>query len=62
MAMTDEYRRLCDILTGEPLHIDVMSRGLALSPSRVLATLLNLEFKGIVRQTETEGKRFYLIQ
>ncbi|HXX58471.1 MAG TPA: DNA-processing protein DprA [Thermodesulfovibrionales bacterium] len=58
--MTDEERRLCDILTGEPLHIDVISRGLTLSPSRVLATLLNLELKGIVRQTE--GKRFYLIQ
>jgi DNA processing protein len=60
IEVTDEERRLCDILTGEPLHIDVISRELTLSPSRVLATLLNLELKGIVRQTE--GKRFYLIQ
>jgi DNA processing protein len=60
VEVTDEEKRLCDILTGEPLHIDAISRELSQPPSRVLATLLNLELKGIVRQTE--GKRFYLIQ
>ena len=60
IVMTDEEKRLCDILTGEPQHIDMISRELAQPPSRLLASLLNLELKGIVRQTE--GKRFYLIQ
>lgn len=60
VEVTDEEKKLCDILTGEPLHIDVISRELSQPPSRVLVTLLNLELKGIIRQTE--GKRFYLIQ
>jgi DNA processing protein len=57
--ITDEERRLCDILTGEPLHIDALSRELSLSPAKALATLLSLEMKGVVKQTD--GKRFYLV-
>ncbi len=57
-TLTDEEKRLCDILTGEPLHIDVLSRELSLPSSKALATLLHLELKGIVRQAD--GKRFYL--
>lgn len=60
VEMTGEEKRLCEMLTGEPVHIDALSRELALSTSQVLASLLNLELKGVVRQTE--GKRFYLIQ
>lgn len=52
-------RRLCDILTREPLHIDALSRELSLSPAEALATLLNLEMKGVVKQID--GKRFYLV-
>jgi len=59
VEITDEERRLCDILTGEPLHIDALSRALSLSPAKALATLLNLEMKGVVKQTD--GKRFYLV-
>jgi DNA processing protein len=58
VAMTDEEKMLCDILTGEPEHIDDLSRRLSLSPARALSLLLNLELKGVVRQAE--GKMFYL--
>jgi DNA processing protein len=59
VEITDEEKRLCDILTGEPVHIDTLSRELSLSPAKALATLLDLEIKGVVRQTD--GKRFYLV-
>lgn len=59
-ALTDEEKKLCDILTGEPVHIDMISRELCLPPAKTLALLLNLELKGLVRQTD--GKRFYLWQ
>lgn len=58
--MTEEEKNLCDILSGEPLHIDIISRGAALPQPKLLALLLNLELKGVVRQAE--GKRFYLAQ
>ncbi|GAB4424003.1 MAG: DNA-processing protein DprA [Thermodesulfovibrionales bacterium] len=60
LEMTDEEKRLCDILSGEPKHIDIISRELSMPPSKSLTLLLNLELKGVVRQTE--GKRFYLAQ
>lgn len=59
VKMTDEDKRVCDILTGEPMHIDILSRELSLPPAKALAILLNLELKGIVRQAD--GKRFYLV-
>ncbi len=59
VEMTDEEKKLCDILTGEPAHIDTISRELSLAPARALALLLNLELKGVVKQTE--GKRFYIV-
>ena len=59
LTMTDEEKRLCDILTGEPVHIDDLSRQLSLAPAKALSLLLNLELKGIVRQAE--GKMFYLV-
>ena len=58
--ITKEEKKLCDILSGEPVHIDTLSRELSLSPAAALATLLGLEIKGIVRQSE--GKRFYLVR
>lgn len=59
VELTGEYRRVCDLLTGEPMHIDMLSRELALSPGKTLSLLLNLELKGTVKQAE--GKRFYLV-
>lgn len=58
--ITEEEKRLCDMLTGEPLHIDALSRELSLTPAQALATLLGLEIKGVVRQAD--GKRFYLVR
>lgn len=58
VEMSDEERKLCDILTGEPLHIDILSRELSLPPAKTLSLLLNLEIKGVAMQAD--GKRFYL--
>ena len=58
--ITEEEKKLCDILSGEPVHIDTLSRELSLSSAATLATLLSLEIKGIVRQVD--GKRFYLVR
>jgi DNA processing protein len=58
--ITEEEKKLCDILTGEPVHVDMLSRELSLSPAAALTTLLSLEIKGIVRQAD--GKRFYLVR
>lgn len=58
VELTDEDRKVCDILTGEPMHIDVLSRELSFSAAKTLSLLLSLELKGVVKQAE--GKRFYL--
>lgn len=58
--LTSEEKQVCDILTGEPVHIDTISRGLSMPSSKTLALLLGLELKGAARQTD--GKRFYLVQ
>lgn len=42
-----EERRLYDILTGESLHIDALSREFPLSLAKALATLLAMEMKGV---------------
>jgi len=56
--VTDEERKVCNILSGEPKQIDLISREAGMPSSKVLSLLLNLELKGIVRQIS--GKRFYL--
>jgi DNA processing protein len=56
--LTGQERSLCDILSGEPVHVDEISRRSGSQVSEVLATLLGLELKGGIRQME--GKRFYL--
>lgn len=60
IEMTDEERNLCNLLSGEPKHIDIISRESKLPASKVLGILLGLELKGVVRQTT--GMRFYLVQ
>jgi DNA processing protein len=57
--VTGEERALCDVLSGEPMHIDAVSRKCGLSAPKALAMLLGLELKGVVKQTE--GKRFHLV-
>jgi DNA processing protein len=59
IEVTDEEKNLCNFLSGEPKHIDSISRECGLSTSKVLELLLGLELKGAIRQTA--GNRFLLI-
>ncbi|MBI5187706.1 MAG: DNA-protecting protein DprA, partial [Nitrospirae bacterium] len=58
IEVTDEERNICNVLTGEPKHIDIISRESGMPASRVLGILLSLELKGVAKQTA--GKKFYL--
>ncbi len=58
IEVTDEEKNLCNLLSGEPKQIDIISRESRLPTSKVLGILLGLELKGAVKQTT--GKRFYL--
>jgi len=60
VEMSTEERRICDILSGEPVHIDDITREAGIPASRVLGILLGLELKSVVGQVE--GKKFFLIQ
>ena len=59
IEVTGEEKRLCDLLSGEPKQIDVISRESGLPSSKALTILLGLELKGAVKQIT--GKRFYLV-
>ena len=59
IEVTDEEEKLCSFLTGEPKHIDIISRASGLPTSKVLDLLLALELKGAIRQTA--GNRFHLV-
>lgn len=54
--LTESEQRLYDLLTHEPVHVDVLARQAGLPPAQVLATLLQLEFKNVVKQLP--GKMF----
>jgi DNA processing protein len=58
IEVTDEEKQLCNLLSGDPKQIDLISRESGLPTSRVLGLLLGLELKGAVKQLT--GKRFYL--
>jgi DNA processing protein len=58
IELTDEEEKICNLLSGEPKQIDIISRESGLPASKVLGILLGLELKGAVKQTT--GKRFYL--
>jgi DNA processing protein len=58
IEVTEEEGKLCNLLSGEPKQVDVISRESGLPASKVLAVLLGLELKGAVKQIT--GKRFYL--
>jgi DNA processing protein len=59
IEVTEEEGKLCNLLSGEPKQVDVISRESGLPASKVLAVLLGLELKGAVKQIT--GKRFYLV-
>ena len=56
--LTADEKTFCELLSGEPVHVDVIARESGRHVSDVLATLLVLELKGVIRQIE--GKRFHL--
>lgn len=55
--LSEEQKRLYEALTDTPEHIDVLCEKTGLDPSTALVHLLDLEFKGHVRQMA--GKQFY---
>ncbi|MGB9715407.1 MAG: DNA-processing protein DprA [Thermodesulfovibrionales bacterium] len=59
VELSEEENKVCSHLTGEPKHIDNISRESGLPTSKVLEILLRLELKGVIRQTT--GNRFYII-
>jgi DNA processing protein len=54
--LSGEQERLYDALGDEPVHIDALCEETGLDPSTALVHLLDLEFKGLVRQLA--GKQF----
>lgn len=60
VEVSEEEKRICDILSGEPVHIDEITRKAGYPSSKVLGLLLGLELKSVVHQME--GKKFSLIQ
>ncbi len=58
IEITDEEKSICDILSGDPVHIDDITRRAGIPPSQALGLLLGLELKSLVRQVA--GKKFFL--
>ena len=56
-VLTRAEQSVYNTLTGEPLHIDMLSEAAGLDTPSLLVTLLGLEFKGLVRQMA--GKQFF---
>jgi DNA processing protein len=56
--MDEDEKRIHSCLDSEPKHIDVITRGINMTPGKALSVLLNLELKGLVRQSS--GKHFSL--
>ncbi|MFB6248910.1 MAG: DNA-processing protein DprA [Salinibacter sp.] len=54
--LSGKKRRLYDALGDTPVHIDALCEDTGLAPSTALVHLLDLEFKGLVRQLA--GKQF----
>lgn len=55
--LSEEQKCLYEALTDTPEHIDALCEETGLDPSTALVHLLDLEFKGLVRQMA--GKQFY---
>jgi DNA processing protein len=57
---TDEQRIVATLKAENEIHIDLIQIRSGFSPSKLAGTLLNLEFKGLIRSLP--GKRYYLIK
>lgn len=58
IALAPEEQKVMNVLSGEPLHIDKISSSCGLPVHKVLALLLTLELKGVVKTVE--GKRYII--
>jgi DNA processing protein len=56
LEISAEEKAICNILTDELKHIDVIARELDMPAGKLLSLLLSLEIKGLIRQKE--GKNF----
>ncbi len=59
VVMTDEERMVFSTLGNDPVHIDNIARQIKLPANKLLSLMLELEIKGLIRQTE--GKKFSII-
>ena len=57
-TLAPDEQRLCRVLTDDPMHIDAVCAASGVDASVALVHLLQLEFRGVVRQAA--GKHFYL--
>ena len=57
-SLTEDEKALFSYLSSEPKHVDSIIRETDMATGRALSILLNLELKGVIRQTE--GKHFCL--
>jgi DNA processing protein len=58
LEITDEEKAICYVLGSEPKHIDLIIRETKMPSARLLGLLLDLEIKGVVKQSG--GQKFYL--
>lgn len=59
-ALTPDEKKICDILTVDPVYLDDLSRQSGLAVSRCSEMLLILELKGLIHRME--GNRFMTLQ
>ncbi len=59
IEINDEEKKVLSAIGNSSVHIDNIARTLTLPTNRLLAILLDLEMKGLVKQTE--GKKFCII-
>ena len=49
-ALDDNERKIADVLTADPLHLDEIATHTGLSPARVAAAMIPLQLKGVAKQ------------
>lgn len=57
--INDDEKNILSIIGNDYVHIDIISRKLNIPPNRLHPLLLDLEIKGLIRQTE--GNKFCII-
>lgn len=58
-SLADDERAVCEKMGGQPMHVDEIVRACGLPIAKALSILLQLELKGVVKQSE--GKKFHLV-